>query len=87
VIHDTEHCLQITIEHDPKNLTKQQDLSGLLGEELDKPGKLGLFPLPGSRRISSRSTNILYELFLSDFVILNYKCFLEPYSHGISIIW
>ncbi|XDV39107.1 hypothetical protein PO909_008394 [Leuciscus waleckii] len=59
VIHDTEHWLQITIEHDPKNLTKQEDLSGLLGEELDKPGKLGLFALPSTRRISSRSTNIL----------------------------
>ncbi|XP_051732971.1 LIM domain kinase 1 isoform X3 [Ctenopharyngodon idella] len=59
VIHDTEHWLQITIEHDPKDLTKQEDLSGLLGEELDQPGKLGFFPLPVSRRLSPRSNSIL----------------------------
>uniref|UniRef100_A0A673MCF0 LIM domain kinase 1 n=1 Tax=Sinocyclocheilus rhinocerous TaxID=307959 RepID=A0A673MCF0_9TELE len=59
VIHDTEHWLQITIEHDPKELTKHEDLSGLLGEELDQPGKLGFFPLPWNSRISPRSRNIL----------------------------
>ncbi|KAK2873010.1 hypothetical protein Q8A67_022907 [Cirrhinus molitorella] len=61
VVHDIEHWLQITIEHDPKEHTKQEDLSGLLGEELDKPGKLGFFPLPSNRRnqMSPRSKNIL----------------------------
>ncbi|XP_050949719.1 LOW QUALITY PROTEIN: LIM domain kinase 1 [Labeo rohita] len=59
VIHDTEHWLQITTEHDPKEHTKQEDLSGLLGEELDQPGKLGIFSLASNRRISPRSKNIL----------------------------
>uniref|UniRef100_A0A8C1SN50 LIM domain kinase 1 n=1 Tax=Cyprinus carpio TaxID=7962 RepID=A0A8C1SN50_CYPCA len=59
LIHDTEHWLQITTEHDPKELTKQEDLSGLLGEELDQPGKLGFFPLPCNSGISPRSRNIL----------------------------
>uniref|UniRef100_A0A8C2H170 LIM domain kinase 1 n=1 Tax=Cyprinus carpio TaxID=7962 RepID=A0A8C2H170_CYPCA len=36
VIHDTEHWLQITTEHDPKELAKQEDLSGLLGEERER---------------------------------------------------
>ncbi|XP_065143488.1 LIM domain kinase 1 isoform X1 [Paramisgurnus dabryanus] len=55
LIHDTEHLLQITIEHDPKDLTKHEDL---LGEELDQPGSLGFFPLP-NRRTGIRSKNIL----------------------------
>lgn len=59
VIHDTEHWLQITIEHNPKDHIKQEDLSGLLGEELDQPGNLGFFPLPNNRQISHRSKNIL----------------------------
>uniref|UniRef100_A0A8C1FDJ2 LIM domain kinase 1 n=1 Tax=Cyprinus carpio carpio TaxID=630221 RepID=A0A8C1FDJ2_CYPCA len=59
VIHDTEHWLQITTEHDPKELAKQEDLSGLLGEEREHPGKLGFFPFPSNRRISPRSKNIL----------------------------
>ncbi|XP_073680452.1 LIM domain kinase 1 [Garra rufa] len=61
LVNDTEHWLQITTEHDPKEHTKQEDLSGLLGEELDQPGKLGFFPPPSNRRIqtSPRSRNIL----------------------------
>ncbi|XP_043077257.1 LIM domain kinase 1 isoform X2 [Puntigrus tetrazona] len=59
MIHDTEHWLQITIEHDPKEPKKQEDLSGLLGEELDQPGKLGFFALADSSRISPKSRNIL----------------------------
>lgn len=59
VIHDTEHWLQITIEHDPKDLTKHADLSGLMGEELDQPGTLGFFPLPSSRQTGIRSRHIL----------------------------
>lgn len=59
VIHDTQHWLQITIEHDPKDLTKHEDLSGLLGEELDHPGTLEFFPLPSSRRTGIRSRHIL----------------------------
>ncbi|XP_051959586.1 LIM domain kinase 1 [Xyrauchen texanus] len=55
VIHDTEHWLQITIEHDPKDFTRQEDLSG---EELDQPGKLGFYP-PSSKRAGLRSNNIL----------------------------
>lgn len=59
MIHDTEHWLQITIEHDPKEPTKQEDLSGLVGEELDQPGKLALFPLPSNSRTNPKSRNIL----------------------------
>ncbi|KAA0720335.1 LIM domain kinase 1 [Triplophysa tibetana] len=59
VIHDTEHWLQITTEHDPKDLTKHQNLSGLLGEDLDQPGTLGVFALPSSRLAGIRSRNIL----------------------------
>uniref|UniRef100_A0A8C1FDH5 LIM domain kinase 1 n=1 Tax=Cyprinus carpio carpio TaxID=630221 RepID=A0A8C1FDH5_CYPCA len=65
LIHDTEHWLQITTEHDPKELTKQ-DLSGLLGEELDQPGKLGFFPLPCNSGISPRSRNILRDINRSE---------------------
>uniref|UniRef100_A0A672RVY9 LIM domain kinase 1 n=1 Tax=Sinocyclocheilus grahami TaxID=75366 RepID=A0A672RVY9_SINGR len=66
VIHDTEHWLQITIEHDPKELAKHEDLSGLLGEELDQPGKLGFFPLPWNSRIIPRSRNILRDINRSE---------------------
>lgn len=86
MIHDTEHWLQIMIEHDPKDLTKQEDLSGLLGEELDQPGKLGFFPLPSSRRLSPRSNNILYELLFYEIllhVILNYAIFFLLSSKNI----
>ncbi|TRZ02908.1 hypothetical protein DNTS_033269 [Danionella cerebrum] len=58
LIHDAEHGLQMTIEHDPKRQRKQDDLSGLLGEELDQPGKLGFFPPSNNKKISPQSKNI-----------------------------
>uniref|UniRef100_A0A672RWC8 LIM domain kinase 1 n=1 Tax=Sinocyclocheilus grahami TaxID=75366 RepID=A0A672RWC8_SINGR len=65
-LNEVKHWLQITIEHDPKELAKHEDLSGLLGEELDQPGKLGFFPLPWNSRIIPRSRNILRDINRSE---------------------
>ncbi|XP_042567070.1 LIM domain kinase 1-like [Cyprinus carpio] len=58
VIHDTEHWFIFVIFF-PKELAKQEDLSGLLGEEREHPGKLGFFPFPSNRRISPRSKSVI----------------------------
>ncbi|XP_053334883.1 LIM domain kinase 1 isoform X1 [Clarias gariepinus] len=44
LIHDLEHCLKLTVEHNPDDLPGQQDQTSLLDEEADQPGKLDFVP-------------------------------------------
>lgn len=58
MIHDIEHCLKLTVEHNPDGLSSQEDQSCLLDEEADQPGKLGFFP-PQNHSIRHRSKHVM----------------------------
>lgn len=58
LVHDIEHCLKLTVEHNPNDPAYQEDPLSLLGEEADQPGKLHFFP-PQSHGVQLRSRHIL----------------------------
>ncbi|KAF7697347.1 LIM domain kinase 1 [Silurus meridionalis] len=43
MINDIEHCLKLTVEHNPEDLSSPEHQSCLLDEEADQPGKLDIF--------------------------------------------
>ncbi|XP_060792426.1 LIM domain kinase 1 isoform X1 [Neoarius graeffei] len=57
MIHDIEHCLKLTVEHNPDGLPSQEDQS-CLDEEADQPGKLDFFPLH-NYNIRHRSKHVM----------------------------
>ncbi|XP_058272106.1 LIM domain kinase 1 isoform X1 [Hemibagrus wyckioides] len=58
LIHDIEHCLKLTVEHNPGGLSSPEDRSCLLDEEADQPGNLDFFP-PHKHGVRHRSRNII----------------------------
>ncbi|XP_062867437.1 LIM domain kinase 1 [Trichomycterus rosablanca] len=57
VVHDIERCLKLTVEHNPNDLSTQEDPLGLLPEEAERPGKLDF--TPETHAVRHRSKNIL----------------------------
>lgn len=58
MIHDIEHCLKLTVEHNPGGLSSPEDQSCLLEEEADQPGNLDFF-LPHNHGVRHRTKNIM----------------------------
>ncbi|XP_027033173.2 LIM domain kinase 1 [Tachysurus fulvidraco] len=56
MIHDIEHCLKLTVEHNPVGLSSPEDQSCLLDEEADQPGNLDFLP---HNHVRQRTKNIM----------------------------